>query len=128
MADSITVSREGGQITGGDNDWRTLYVAAWNETLIVDGISDSLDLGGPTLMEGALTVTALTGSSPTLDLIVQTSVDDTTWVTAKAYTQATGATAETPLPYPVHRYIRINRNYGGTVATSSVSFSGTFIK
>jgi hypothetical protein len=120
MSATITVRREGGQITGGDNDWRTNYVA--------DAITDSLDLGGPSLMAGALTVTTLTGSSPTLDLIVQTSVDDTTWVTAKAYTQATGATAETPLPYPVHRYVRINRNYGGTISAAAVSFAGTFIK
>jgi hypothetical protein len=129
MAISISTERIGGLIEGGDNDHRTLHVINVTADDIATVTSEPLGLGGLTLLAGLFTVTTLTGTSPTLNFVVETSPDGVTgWVTAKAYTQATGATAETPLPFPVHHYVRFKFTFGGTVTASSVSFVGKFIK
>jgi hypothetical protein len=128
MADTITVVRAGAQIEGGDNDYVNIRNATWNESGLVTATSDPVDLGGPRLIEGALVVSALTGTLPELDVVIETSPNGSTgWVAAKAYTQATGATSETPLPFPVHQWIRIERTYGGTVTASSASWVGKFV-
>lgn len=129
MADTIRVDRDGGRIEGGDNDYVNLHIAVWTESVLATATSTAVDLGGPRLIEGALDVMELDGTLPTLDVVIESSPNGSTgWVTAKAYTQATGATAETPLPFPVHQWIRVKRTYGGTVTASAASWVGKFVQ
>ena len=84
-----------------------------------------LDLGGPVgAMTATLTVTAASGTTPTADVIVEHSHDNSTWATLGSFTQATGATAETKTFGPIRRYIRGKATIGGTSPKFTFTLSG----
>ena len=69
-----------------------------------------------------LQVTAASGSSPTLDIVVQHSADDSTFTTLATFTQATAIGAERKTASgTVNRYLRVAATVGG----SSPSFTYT---
>jgi hypothetical protein len=72
-----------------------------------------------------LNVTAVTGTSPTMDLIVEHSLDNTTWVTAATFTQATGVTTEIKtIATPFGSRMRLSYTIGG-VADPDFTFTVT---
>lgn len=73
-----------------------------------------------------LHVTAVSGSSPTADVVVQESSDNTTWVDLITFTQATAETSERKaVTGTVERYVRAEYTLGGTNPdfTFAVAFS-----
>lgn len=75
---------------------------------------------------------AVAGSSPTLDITIQHSVDDTNWVTLIAMTQLTAAASETKFASsatdylkPILPYVRASYTIGGT---GGPSFAGVTLK
>lgn len=58
----------------------------------VTGAGDSFTRGGLGRFLCQLNVTAITGTTPTLDLKIQTSVDGTNWQDVAAFAQVTAAT------------------------------------
>lgn len=74
-----------------------------------------------------LHVTAASGTSPTLDLKVQESADNSTWADLITFTQATAATAERlHVTGTVERYVRAIWTVGGT--SPDFSFAVTFAR
>ena len=70
-----------------------------------------------------LDVTAASGTNETLDVLIQESMDDSTWYTLETYTQATGVTnAIKKTTVDVMRYIRAKWTIGGT-DTPTFTFS-----
>lgn len=93
------------------------------------GNESSVD-NGASSADGAvahLHVTAASGTSPTLDVVVQESADNSTWVDLITFTQATAATSERlAVTGTVERYIRAQWTLGGT--SPDFSFAVTFAR
>lgn len=89
------------------------------------GNSGSLDgYGAATTLRAQLEVTASSGTSPTLDVILEDSLDGTNWNTVGTFTQATGATREViNVTTPFGPYLRVSWTVAGT--TPSLTFSVT---
>ena len=64
--------------------------------------------GKVTAMRCQLNVTAASGTSPTLDVVIEDTLDGTNWNTVGTFTQATGATRQV---------INISAPFGDTVRT-----------
>jgi hypothetical protein len=90
--------------------------------------SDAFDVGDSTSLVAYLSVTAASGTSPTLDVKFQDSPDGgTTWfdIAGLAFTQATGATAEVKVATRVYsKTVRCVATIAGT--TPSFTFSVRF--
>ena len=56
--------------------------------------------GGYTQIRAQLDVTAVTGSTPTLDVTIEDTLDGSNWNTIGTFTQATGVTREVIEIYP----------------------------
>lgn len=64
---------------------------------------------------GHLHVTAASGTSPTLDTIVEHSTNNSSWSTLATFTQATAATSQrVSVTGTVHRYLRAKSTLAGT--------------
>jgi hypothetical protein len=73
-----------------------------------------------------LAITAATGTTPTLDVTVQTSRDGSTWYTAGTFTQAT-ATGTQRKVFALDRYVRVIWTIGGTTPSFTFSASGELV-
>ena len=76
-----------------------------------------------------LNVVEVSGTSPTLDVVVQHSADDTTYSTLLTYTQATGTTSQrlaVASGDTINRYLRVSATIGGT--TPSFKFAVGFAR
>jgi hypothetical protein len=70
-----------------------------------------------------LDVTARTGTTPTLDVTIQTSYDGTTWRTAGTFTQATAVGAQRS-SFNIDRFVRAIWTVGGTTPNFTFSVTG----
>lgn len=68
-----------------------------------------------------LDVTAVTGTSPTLDVVIQDTIDGTNFDTVDSFTQATTTGREVKRINNFSRYMRISYTIGGT--TPDFTFS-----
>lgn len=74
-----------------------------------------------------VTVSARSGTDPTLDVVVQTSVDGSTWYSAGAFTQFTN-TGSQRKTFVLDRYVRLQWTIGGTdTPTFTFSASGELV-
>lgn len=74
-----------------------------------------------------LAITAASGTSPTLDVVVQTSRDGGTWYTAGSFTQAT-TTGTQRKTFALDRYVRLQWTIGGSdTPTFTFSASGELV-
>ena len=88
------------------------------------GTGTAFDAARATALEVTLAVTAASGTTPTLDLALQTSVDGgTTWQTVKAFSQKTGTTTDVGVFGPLGSKLRWSWTIGGT--TPSFTFTVT---
>ena len=87
--------------------------------------SGSLDgYGAATTLRAQLDVTAGSGTSPTLDVVIEDSLDGSNWNTLGSFTQATGSAREViNVTTPFGPYLRASWTIGGT--TPSFTFSVT---
>lgn len=75
---------------------------------------------------GYLQVTAVSGTSPTGDMIIQHSADDTTFATLVTFAQATAVSAQRiTVSGTVNRYLRVARTIGGS-STPTVTYTVGF--
>ena len=106
---------------------RTIPVATLIDAAAVAATTTyaNLDMGA---CFGAMTMTvtasAVTGTSPTADVIVEHSHDGSTWATLGSFTQLTAAGTETKTFGPVRRYIRGKATLGGTSPVFTLVLSG----
>lgn len=71
-----------------------------------------------------LAVTASTGTSPTLDVVVETSADNTNWRSLGAFAQRTIAASERKSFSGADQYVRINATIAGTTPSLTFSVAG----
>jgi hypothetical protein len=89
------------------------------------GTSAAFNAAQAQALEVSLAVTAFAGTSPTLDLVLQTSIDGgTTWLTVKAFSQKTGAATDGGVFGPLGSQLRWSWTIGGT-ASPSFTFAVT---
>ncbi len=74
----------------------------------------------------SLVVTAASGTSPTLDVTVQTSADGSTWYSAGSFAQLT-ATGSERKTFALDRYVRLRWVIGGTTPSFTFSASGELV-
>lgn len=77
-----------------------------------------------TLRSLTMAVTASSGTTPTLDVRVETGPDNSTWTTVGSFTQATGVTSQTKSFAGLDRYARVAWTVGGTTPSFTFSVSG----
>lgn len=99
----------------------TIPVTLASGTVSATGAQTGLELGDRNHLRLDLVVTGTpAGTNPTLDVAVQTSKDNSTWVTVASFTQATAAGTEHKLFGPIDRYVRVSETIGGTGGPSFV--------
>jgi hypothetical protein len=81
---------------------------------VTSGNSGALDMEGVEAANILLDITTATGTSPTLDVTVETSADSSlgtaaTWYTLTTFTQGSGVT---------NQYLNFNRNLGQSIRLS----------
>lgn len=84
----------------------------------------SFELGDRGVLRLLLDVTAASGTTPTLDVTVQTSYDGSTWRSVAAFTQATAITSERKSFAGCDRFVRVSYTIGGTTPSFTFSVSG----
>ena len=128
VADAVSVSVEAAPQAGVDR--ARLHHGHTAETETGEAASvDATAEFSPTTGGGvaSLHVTAASGTTPTLDVKIQHSDDDTVWVDLLSFTQATGATSErVAVSGTVERYTRAAWTIAGT--TPSFTFAAAFAR
>jgi len=95
---------------------------------LASGLNGTTTNGEPTNViaystgQAALSVTAVAGTSPTLDLIIQHSADGTVWFDHTTFTQATGATTEYKAMANFMEFVRAKQTIGGS-ATPTLTYT-----
>ena len=90
---------------------RKISIAA--AAIAATGTTDSFYMGDCGTLRCSLTATSVSGTSPTLDTVVQTSPDNSTWYSAGSFSQVTAAGAERKC-FAVDRYVRFSHTIGGS--------------
>lgn len=88
-------------------------VAIASTIIAATGTTDAFYVGDCGVLRCSLTSTAVSGTSPTLDTVVQTSPDNSTWYSAGSFTQVTGAGTERKC-FAVDRWVRFSHTIGGS--------------
>lgn len=120
--DAATVETEYQSTTGFERG----IVAAADAARTATGSTDAATLnnGSSTANGGSavLSVSAVTGTSPTLNVVVEHSADDNTWVTLATFSQQNAVNAEyLAFSGSVEQYIRVSWTIAGT--TPSFTFN-----
>ncbi len=76
-----------------------------------------------TLAASAARTATANGTTPTLDVVIQTSHDGTTWRTAHTFTQAT-ATGTQRASFTVDRFVRASWTVDGTTPSFTFAVTG----
>ena len=87
------------------------------------GNGSAVEIGDKAVARLLLDVTARTGTTPTLDVTIQTSYDGTTWRNAGTFTQAT-AVGQQRGSFMLDRYVRAAWTIGGTTPNFTFSIAG----
>lgn len=99
----------------------TLQASVVKTASFVSATQEPGDLG---VVRLTLAVTAASGTTPTLDVVVETSLDGTTWRSLGAFTQKTIVASERKSFSGVDRYIRANATVAGTTPSFTYSIAG----
>lgn len=90
-----------------------------------------LELGDKGTLRLTQNITAVSGTSPTLDTAVQTSRDNgatDAWRTIASFTQKTGVTSERKCFAGLDHWVRLNHTVGGTGSPSfTVTYTGSAV-
>lgn len=101
-------------------------VAMFTETITATGNSISFDLGDAEQIAATLNVSAASGTTPTLDVIIEDSADGSVWTTLQAFAQKTAAGTEVVrITNPFHNRIRATYTVGGTTPSFTATLKIT---
>ncbi|MFC9088993.1 hypothetical protein [Nocardiopsis dassonvillei] len=128
VADAVSVSVEATPQVGVDRARLHHGHTAETATGEAASVDHTADLS-PTTSGGvaSLHVTAASGTTPTLDVKLQHSVDDAVWVDLASFTQATAATSERiTVAGTVERYTRASWTIAGT--SPEFTFAAAFAR
>lgn len=103
----------------------TLAVSFGSATLTATAASNVIELGDRNSLRLDLVISAASGTSPTLDIAVQTSPDGTTWTTVASFSQQTTTTTGVHKLFgPIDRFVRCNNVLGGTTPSFTFQITG----
>ena len=89
------------------------------------GNGSSVDSGSAIVVRGlTVAVTAFSGTSPTLDVRLEHSHDNSSWSTVGSFAQKTGVASETKFFSGLDKFVRIAWTVGGTTPSFTFSVSG----
>ncbi len=89
------------------------------------GTTTAVEIGDKGTLRLLLTTASVTGTSPTLDVAVQTSYDGSTgWTTVASFAQKTTATTERKQFTGIDRFVRLSYTVGGTTPSFTVTVAG----
>lgn len=91
------------------------------ETASTSGTGVEIDAGSLSLL---LDVTAASGTSPTLDITIEGSPDNSTWFTLGTFTQKTAVSSERKA-FPGAAFVRSRSVVAGTTPSFTYSVTGT---
>lgn len=87
-------------------------------------VGNGVEVHGKGIVCLDLNVTAASGTTPTLDVAIETSKDGTNWRSLGSFAQKTGVSSERKSFVGVDRFIRANAAIGGTTPSFTYSVSG----
>ena len=87
------------------------------------GNGNAIEVGDKGVARLRLNVTAASGTTPTLNVTIQTSHDGTTWRSAGTFTQAT-AVSEQRATFNIDRFVRPTWAIGGTTPSFNFTITG----
>ncbi|XXX79163.1 hypothetical protein WMF30_10355 [Sorangium sp. So ce134] len=99
-------------------------VLAGAVTRTADGNGATVEIGDQGTLRLRLNVTAASGTSPTLDITLQTSKDGGSWRTLGTFAQATAVGSESKSFSGADRYVRANADLGGTTPSFTYTIDG----
>lgn len=103
-------------------DTRSLVLAA-SAARTATGTGSAIEIGDKPVARLLLDVTARTGTTPTLDVTIETSFDGATWRSAGTFTQVT-ATGQQRGNFMLDRYVRASWTIGGVTPNFTFSIAG----
>lgn len=86
-----------------------------------NGQSEPLDVSEYLEAQVLLDITAVAGTSPTFDLVIEASHDKASWVTHTAFAQKTGAGKDLKTLSNLGRFLRARWTLGGTTPSFTCS-------
>lgn len=98
-------------------------VLAESAARTVTGSGSAVEVGDRGVARLLMDVTAASGTSPTLNVTVETSHDGTTWRSAGTFTQAT-AVGQQRAAFNIDRFVRASWTIGGTSPSFTLSITG----
>jgi len=102
----------------------TLPAILANGTITATTTSPAIELGDRGTLRLTLLISAASGTTPTLDVAVQTSADGSTWSAVAAFAQQTAAGSVRKVFAGMDRYARIVETVGGTTPSFTRTVSG----
>lgn len=110
-----------GYTTGSGRYADTLALTIASGTIAATASTTGVELGDRNSLRLDLVITGTpAGSSPTLDVAVQTSPDNATWTTIASFAQQTAAGSTHKTFGPLDRFVRVTETIGGTGGPSFV--------
>lgn len=91
------------------------------------GNAPGQSVGTATTLRVDLTVTAVSGTTPSLTVTLEHSADGVTWVTHSAFTAITAATTQRKVASGLDRYIRCSWAITGTTPNFTFSVAGELV-
>jgi len=113
-----------GYTTGSGRYANTVELNLMSGTSTASANGTAVELGDRGTARLTLAVTAGSGTTPTLDITIETSADGTTWRTAGTFTQATGVTSERKSFSGIDKFIRARSTIAGTTPSFTFSIIG----
>jgi len=89
------------------------------------GQTAAIDVSGADQLSVFLSVTAASGTSPTLDVVIQDSPDGLLWYDKESFTQATTTTSEAKRLTNFGKFVRVKYTIGGTTPAFTFEVKAT---
>ncbi len=110
------------------NYYKTINIKS-SGAITANGNSGAVDVSDVEKIIIKTVVSAVSGTSPTLDITIKDSDDGSTWDTVESLTQITAAgTVNTRLTKPTRRYIRVDWTVGGTLPSFTTEITAVGIR
>lgn len=93
-------------------------------TIAATASSTGVELGDRNHLRLDIVISAASGTTPTLDVAVQTSPDNATWTTVASFAQQTTTATVHKLFGPIDRFVRVTETITGTTPSFTRTISG----
>lgn len=102
-------------------------VLAPSQARTANGSGAPVQVGDRHTLRASLSVSAASGTTPSLTVTLQTSEDGATWRTLQAFAAATGASAQRLAASGLDRYVRASWAITGTTPSFTFAVTGELV-